>query len=197
MWILILFGIIPFILFASEDSGNQVWIEKNLITVFDSLGINNITVSDTVNLDFGVVEGEQKGFLKNLLIHYLEHYVVSTNPNSDKTTIRIEQFETGIVYEQNSKGFLGLETETIRENKISISGWIENIDDKKIQKSIILNKIFTDTLETGNITNLENSPYSFTKGIMNKHSLWTKIVEPVLVVSSVATIVYLFFTVRS
>ena len=44
---------------------------------------------------------------------------------------------------------------------------------------------------------LEKSPYKFTKGKTKELSMWEEIVEPVMVFSSVAVIVYLFFSVRS
>jgi len=198
MRIFVLLGLIPLCLFASENTANQAFIENNLFVTFDSLNIKSLGVSDTVNLDFGVVQGEQKGFIKNLLIRYMDQAVISSDGHANKSTIRIEQFETTIVYEQNSSGFLGLETETVRQNNISISGWIEDFNhNKRTQKSITFNKTFTDTLETGNIENLESSPYSFTKGFMKEQTIWTEIVEPVFLFTSVATVIYLFFSVRS
>ncbi|MCB0283741.1 MAG: hypothetical protein KDF60_14235 [Calditrichaeota bacterium] len=181
---------------ASEDQNNLKWIENNLITVFDSLALKKIiSKEEAANIEFGVVSGEKKGFLKNTLIQWLEQGNPPEKLKSE-SKIYVEQFNIRIVYQQEATGFLGLSTEYVRKNNIVLSGWIGNADGSKL-KVLNINKEFSEKVKTDNLAELEESPYSFTRGNTQELSIWTSTIEPVMAISSVAIIVYLFFSVRS
>lgn len=180
---------------SSEIKNNLQWIESNLAQVFDSLQFDSrITKAAAANINFGAVKGEYKGFLKNNLINWLEK-----NTNSDPgpgKKLSVEQFNIQIVYEQNSSGFLGLGTTYYRRNQIVLQGWIAEESGAEID-AIQFKRDFVQKLETDDFTELEESPYSFTRGKTLELSMWTKTIEPVMALSAVAVIVYLFFSVRS
>ncbi|KAA3614155.1 MAG: hypothetical protein D8M58_18345 [Calditrichaeota bacterium] len=194
--LIILTILLSLLSFAQEPaSTNIVWIEKNINSILDSLKIEKSINGSTIEIKLGVVKGEKKGFIKNQVLSYL------SKKQSEKkletfSKFHIEQFNTTIVYEQNSDGFLNLNTYYLRKNKITFSGWIEDSTSKTI-KSFNINKVFSNELKIENLEQIEVSPYSFSKGEIKDLSFWTSTLEPILVGGSVAVIVYLFFSVRS
>ena len=188
---------IPFLILASENENNLTWIENNLNSVLDSLQIAKYADLEHSELNLSNVKGEKYGFLKNHLIKYLSGVATGHQRAADSVVIQIEQFDVAIVYEQSSQGFLDLETETIRKNRILLSGWLETKSENPLIVSLNTKKTFSEKLATDNIRQLEESPYSFTKGMLTEASLWVNVVEPVMVSSAVAFLVYLFFSVRS
>lgn len=191
------FFLLPVLLPASENVNNLKWIENNLTSIFDSMDIAGFSDLKNTELEFGKVSGDKYGFLKNLLIKYFDTKKNNDIFKKDSTILRIELFDSKIVYEQSSTGFLNLETEYHRKNKIVLEGWLENKSNHKILKSIEINKTFSELLNTDNFSMLEESPYDFTRGETIKLSLWQEVIEPAMVFVSVSVIVYLFYTVRS
>ena len=187
----------PVLLSASNNVNNLQWIENNLVTIFDSVNVSGYSNLANTEFEFGSVYGDKFGFIESQLIKYFDANKTSGAHQQDSTLLRIELFDTGIVYEQKSTGFLNLETEYIRKNKITLTGWLENKKNHEILLSLDVNKTFSELLNTDNFSELEESPYSFTIGTTTELSLWQEVLEPVMVVTSVAVIVYLFYTVRS
>lgn len=185
----------PLLLFSQEPITNIEWIEKNLYSIFDSLNVKESVNDRIVKINFGVVKGEKRGFIKSKLLSYLTHKI----PDGDQTNFinfHVEQFNIAIVYEQNSGGFLLFDTYYLRKNRITFIGWIEDFEDKPIQ-SFNINKVFSEKLNIDNLSQIEESPYSFVKGETKELSFWTNTLEPILVGGSISVIVYLFFSVRS
>jgi hypothetical protein len=181
--------------YAEKQSPNINWIEKNLISIFDSLHIPAAVEQDSIIIQTGAVYGDEQTFIKGFVIKFLASRV---SPDSQKKQVKIfhiEQFVTDIVYLQRSSGFLYLQTDIDRINNIKFTGWIE---DKKgtVLQSIDIQRKFVEKSISGE-SGLEKSSYSFSRGKTVELSLWTQIVEPVIVVSALTTMAYLFFKVRS
>lgn len=172
-----------------------MWIESNLTQIFDSLQIKEIFENSNLTIRTTAVNEELSGFIRNFIIGYLKPAGLN-NDNESKRIMHIEQFETGIVYLQNSGGFLYLQTEVSRFNHILLKGWIEE-QNEIILKPIEIHKTFSERDFTEDLSDAELSPYSFTKGKTKENSFWAEVVEPVLVVSTLSVMVYLFFSVRS
>lgn len=189
--------LIPVLSSASNNVNNLQWIENNLVTIFDSVNVAGYSDLANTEFEFGSVYGDKFGFIESQLIKYFDASNSAVNHQEDSTLLRIELFDTGIVYVQKSTGFLNLETEYIRKNNITLTGWLENKKNHEILLSVDVNKTFSELLYADKFTELEKSPYSFTKGTTTELSLWQEVLEPVMVVTSVAVIVYLFYTVRS
>ena len=195
MKLFLLSTILPLLLSGQEPITNIEWIEKNVTSILDSINIAESISDRIVKIELGAVKGEKNGFIKSHLLSFLD---VNSSKTVEKNFINlhIEQFNTTIVYEQNSDGFLNLGSSYIRKNRIELVGWLEEFE-SPIIKSFNVNKVFSEKLKIDNLQHIEKSPYSFTKGESKELSLWTSTIEPVLVGSSVAFIVYLFFSVRS
>jgi hypothetical protein len=193
--LLYLLLIIPMLSQAQSPQRNYDWIESNIIKLLDSLQVRESIGGKSFTINLGAVKGEQKGFIKNLLLKYFENNL--SNRVGDSTPIiHIEQFKTGIVYEQKSYGFLNLGTNYLRQNNIVFNGWIENENSRPV-KSFNINKIFKEEIEGYDFSTLEESPYHFTKGQTKDLSFWTCTLEPVIVGATIGVVVYLFFSVRS
>ncbi len=187
--------IIPMLSLAQSPQRNYDWIESNVIELLDSLQVKESIGEKSFTINLGAVKGEQKGFIKNLLLRYFENNL--GNPVGDNAPIiHIEQFNTGIVYEQKSYGFLNLGTNYLRKNNIVLNGWIENENSRPV-RSFSINKIFKEEIEGDDFSTLEESPYRFTKGQTKDLSFWTSTLEPVMVGATIGVVVYLFFSVRS
>lgn len=58
--------------------------------------------------------------------------------------------------------------------------------------------IYKDSIDTDNISSIEDESFTFTKGVLiEESSFWDDALEPVVFVGSAAVIIYLLFTVRS
>ena len=181
---------------ASNDLNNLQWIEKNLMAAFDSVGLDQyLTAAAISDMQFGSVKGELKGFLKYTFIKWYDQKIQSQD-STKANDLWIEQFGTGVVYEQYGEGFLNLGTGYIRKNILTLKGWIQDRDKKNVVP-LDIQKTISQKLETDNLTILDESPYNFTHGETKELSIWSSTVEPALAISSFAFIVYLFFSVRS
>ncbi len=187
--------LVPLFLFGQKPINNIEWIEKNVSSIFDSLDIKESISNKNLKIDFGAVKGEKKGFIKSQILNYL-NIELQDNKEESSINFHIEQFNTTIVYEQNSDGFLGFNTYYFRKNRIRFIGWIDDSANMPV-KSFNINKVFSEKLDKVNLTKIETSPYSFSKGKIKDLSFWASTFEPILVGGSIAAIVYLFFSVRS
>ena len=189
-------ALVPIFCFPGDQDNNLEWIEKNIDSILDSIKISEITNLNNTKLEFGAVHGEQIGFIKNKIIKYLEEK--KNQPNSERSDkiFKVEQFNTEIVYQENSTGFLNLEIEYTRINYINFDGWIEDTNGK-IFRSFKVKKTVTDSITVESISSLEKGPYSFTRGKTKNLAIWSTLIEPILIGGTVGLMVYLLFSVRS
>jgi len=186
---------LPLTLSATDNSTNILWIEGNLVSIFDSVEIKNVLNSNHYKVELGAVQGEKAGFIKKNIIHYLQSNKQKVE-SKNIYKVWIEQFDVSIVYQQFSSGFLGFSSDENRENRVIITGWIED-ENSTILHSFNVTKIFKEKLITEDKQYLESSPYIFSRGETRELSIWSEIVEPTIVAGSIAGLVYLFFSVRS
>ncbi len=197
-FIVVIFYIVavPVFCFPGQQDNNLDWLEKNIDSILDSIEISEIISLNNTKFEFGAVPGEQIGFIKNKIIKYLEEKKNQPISETSVNIFKVEQFNTSIVYQENSTGFLNLNTGYKRLNYIIFDGWVEDTNGK-ILKSFKVKKTVTDSLEVENISRLEQGPYSFTRGKTKDLALWNTVVEPVLISGSIGLLVYLLFSVRS
>ena len=79
--------------------------------------------------------------------------------------------------------------EAVQTNVLGTENIIEAALDKEIS--------YTDVILYEDIEWLEQSVYEFTTGMKGNYSFWDKYFEPALAITSVAVMVYLFFTQRT
>jgi len=176
---------------GGEDVPNIKVVERLLEASLDSLDLSKSVES----FSFGPVQVQQRGYLQNYLAHYFSHGYLDSSALGIKE-FHVEQFAIGIVYVSDFAVLPWQVDSLLRVVRLSYSGWYV----LKKSGSVIP---FSDSrqikgfIADGQREKLETSPYAFCRGTLRNTSIWSKVAEPVLLVTTVATLVYLFFTVRS
>ena len=181
---------------AEDNLSNLNVIEKELQNALDSTLQTVIQNGDELEIVFNKISDEKGAFLKTFFIDYLTKNEVTVRIDSAALRLEIEQFDVNIVYNETSAKMWGTSDVFDRQIVIKLKGVID--DQKSNQfRSLNVDKKFTDKISSKNMKAIENSPYSFTAGRLLKKSSWTNFVEPVVVSISAATIILLFFILRT
>ena len=186
---------------------------QNNLNIIDSLLVNisnEIKESfedkfENKNIILNVIgsENETNRYIKNKIgnIFSQNNNQVFRNFTADSsfegTVFEVQNFQTIISYsEPYEKEILGTDF-VDRHIFVVLEGQIYNYKDNKIISAIEKNKDFKDEIEYDQIKEVESSPYRFTQGEIVDITMWQKILEPALVVSSVVAVLLLLFTQRS
>ena len=203
--------LINFCAFCLMLSGINIYAQNNL-TIIDSL-INESTneilksgeneIYDSVILHIGEFNNNIDGYLRTEIGNSLKkkNYQVFRNFPKDSsfesTVLQVHNCTIKIDYsEPFSKSMLD-ETLVKRKILVSVVGQLYNNTDNKVISPVEYNKQFEDEIKYNEIELMEESPYGFTYGTKSGITFWQNILEPVLVVSSVLTVLLLLFTQRS
>jgi len=115
----------------------------------------------------------------------------------DGTVLEVQNFQTQIQYSEPYEKYFFGKNYVKRNILVLLTAQVYNYSNHKIIYPIESESHFNDEIEYNEIENIENSPYKFTRGILADNTLWQKILEPALVVSSVIVVLLLLFTQRS
>ena len=201
-----------FLLFYFIVGGRIYAGEVNNINVIDSLVVVSITVQletlqnekdDSIAIDVSELEWEKGNYLKiligNLALEKSFKVFRNYNPTSSfqGLVLTINQFTTNIDYTKPfEKSFLG-KNYVSRRIETDLRGQFFSARTKEVKKVIDEKAQYTDDIPYSILSEVEKSNFSFSKGKREDYSFWEKIYEPVLVIASVAVVVYLFFTQRT
>lgn len=148
-------------------------------------------------------QGASNNYLKIKLGNIFSQYnnQVFRNFTADSsfegTVIEVQDFQINIKYsEPYEKKILGTDF-VHRFVSVKLNGQIYNYRNKKIISALENYEEFEDEIEYSKIKDIEISPYNFTTGKFADITMWQKILEPALVVSSVVVVLLLLFTQRS
>jgi hypothetical protein len=186
--------------------------EKSNINVIDSLIVSSVVEqfkaiisedTDSLAIDVSQLEWEKSNYLKILIGNLATEKSFKVFRNYNLTSsfqglvLTINQFTTGVYYSKPfEKSFLGKNFVT-RQIETELRGQFYSARTEEVIKVLDKKAIYADDILYGIIAEIENSNYSFTKGKRESYSFWEKIYEPVLVIASVAVVVYLFFSQRT
>jgi hypothetical protein len=206
------FFIILFVTFLLILYGENYAEERNNLEVIDSLVIDNITGdidvlksehSDTLAIQVSELNWEKGNYLKILIGNLAteKSFKVFRNYNSSSSfqglVLTINQFKTKIEYSKPyNKSFLGRNF-VARKFVLEINGQIYSAQTEEVINAIEKNIEYTDEIPYGNIGDIEDANYLFSKGKREDYTFWEKVYEPILVIASVGVVVYLFFTQRT
>jgi len=110
--------------------------------------------------------------------------------------LHVEQFKVDIVYVSDFS-WLPWQADSLKRNiHLYLTGWYKTQKDSLARPFTIIRKNQDEIADAQRIK-LESSSYLFSRGHQQSKGFWTKIVEPAMVLVTAATMVYLFFTVRS
>jgi hypothetical protein len=187
-------------------------VELNNIDAIDSMVVISITDqfeslrnenNDSIAFDVSNLDLEKRNYLKiligNLAIEKSFKVFRNYNPTSSfqGLVLTISQFTTSIEYSKPfEKSFLG-KNYVNRRIETDLRGQFYSARTNEVKKIIDKKSQYNDDIPYSLISDVEYSNYKFSKGNREDYSFWDKIYEPVLVIASVATVVYLFFTQRT
>jgi hypothetical protein len=194
--LIIILCLLPGLVRAEHPEGNQLLLERTLLEKLDSALVSVPFDTNGIRITIGSVQGEKRGFLNQVIRKYLSKRDVRVDNRDAAYEWIIEQFETDVVYKQKVGSLFGFSDTFERKLGIKLVGWINTSDGEMIR---YLNIAHTkkDRIKDSDISEVEHGPYRFLKGKMIDSSLWTRAIEPAMVIISVSTVVYLFFTMRS
>ena len=200
-----------FIFFHVFDDEIKINDTSN-IDILDSLTISVIAEDlknlrseneDSLAIDASGLDREVEGYLQVLLGNCAteKSFKVFRNYNSASSfqglVLVIHSFDIGVEYsEPFENSFLG-ENCVNRQISIDLKGQVYSANSDIIEAALDKKISYTDMVLYEDIKWLEKSAYEFSKGIRGNYSFWDKYFEPALAITSVAVIVYLFFTQRT
>jgi hypothetical protein len=80
---------------------------------------------------------------------------------------------------------------------VSLSGNYFSIFTSNLQKSELFSFNNVDTVDYSDLETFETQSFPFTKSIKPAEPFLSSLIEPIIAICTAATIIYLFFTVRS
>jgi hypothetical protein len=196
------------ILFFSDmyagDQSNIVVIDSLSGEIIrENLQNASLAAGDTVALQIDLEDSREAVYWRNLLGDILAEKSLTVFRNYNQLAsfhgwvIEIARFRVTIVYsDPYSNGLFGEEF-TGRTVQVFLRGQLYDAQSGRIYASIDTAGVFSDEIGYGSVAEKEISDYGFTHGSRQGYSLWEVYLEPILVVSSVAVVVLLFFTQRN
>ncbi|PIW70832.1 MAG: hypothetical protein COW08_00105 [Ignavibacteriales bacterium CG12_big_fil_rev_8_21_14_0_65_30_8] len=158
--------------------------------------INNLhTNGNEINLKLEL--GNTYSLFQNRILYDLKEGNIKVNlfpqRNENITNINfaIEKMEVNY-YDIERESLFG---EFLMPRELTIKGNFSISRENTFTKNY--NYTFLDTVNVKAVSELENASYTITKGKMPSEPFFSSITEPVIVISSAAVAVILFFTIRS
>lgn len=119
----------------------------------------------------------------------------SAKDSSKMVRLRIKNPEIGIEYNGIRRLFPGRQK---LKRRISCRYHLAIVEpDGQIVLSEFIEKQFADTIKSDQLPRVEHKSYSFSKGTKSGKSIIKRWVEPVILITTTTTVVYLFFSLRS
>jgi hypothetical protein len=180
--------------------------QKN-INIIDSLVTNIIekevlrnvsNISDTIVFKYSGEVPEEINYLYHIAGNLLDlnSFKVYRNYSQELSfqgiVLEISKFSIEIHYQA-----LKRKGQVARTVNISLQGQMFQIKTGEIIRPIRKGNAYRDEITVDQIAALENSPYKFTRGSYKQYSTWETTIEPLLIVTSVAVMVFLFFMLRT
>jgi len=179
--------------FAQKVPSNLELLTGKYQSVLDSL-TQNMQEPKLVPL---VSDKQERAFLRSGWIHFWTGPTTGKVQDSSRYRMMIEAFDPAVFYTEKTFRLFGWSRQLDRFVTFHFKGWIENSSSGRVKTAFDIRRKFRDTVDSGSIDRLEQGPFRFCKGVYQTRSVWTNYIEPALMLISVSTIVYLFFSVRS
>lgn len=172
---------------------NHYIVENQLVSFFDSLLNVYEFNSGSIAFETGAVFDERSGFIEDVFYRYCTTHNISVRTDSAKTIFHIEQFSVEINYKEDGLGLFLSQQLFTRNVALSMRGWLKT----ELVRPFDLSKLHVDQIDEKIKNQSSQSAYFFLRGKVTEASGWSKYYEPAIVLISVATAIYLLFTLRS
>jgi hypothetical protein len=188
-------------LVASVNSNMEV-VDSLLIGYFQEKTVGVISAADSVSIVCNVDDRDTRVYILQALGNFLvtNSMTVFRNYNPNRAfqgiVIEINNLNPRIEYSAPYNKSPVAAAYVRRFISIRITGQIYNAQNGQILNSLSSNLIYKDEVPADTLSNIDNSPFGFTVGIRTYSSKWDTYFEPVLIISAVGIIIYLFFSQR-
>jgi len=189
--------------FAREDQQElktnlQIADSLTFLVLLDRLPEIQAKNIDSIAIDVSRLAPEKQNYLRILLGNWFFSHSFQVFRNYHQgmsfqgTVFEITKYELNINYSKPyEKKFL--ESDFVkREISFEMNGQFFAAAEQRLEITVNTKKVFSDE-----IPYMEIPGYSFARGKREDYSFWDKVYEPVLTLTSVAILVYLFFSQRS
>lgn len=193
------FGYMALVLIFSQFEANAQEFQSNLDiieTVYTNTLDSLLTDFPEYDLQLSEIDREYQSFLRSGWIHFWIGKQGLEANDSVTFVFVVDRFNAIVTYHEDLKRLTGFSEELKRQIDMEFRGWIVTKSNLKIIQSFSSWKHHSDYISKSQLDTIEKSPYAFTKGNLVTKSVWTRYLEPLIIVSAVSTIVYLFFNVR-
>lgn len=191
------------LLFA-QDKKNIEIVDSLVIRIWEEVGERFPPVyGDTLLF---VLSGDAERYQEYLAIQTenffkSEHFNIFRNYDPTFSfqglILEVDRFDPVITYSMPyRKKILGREY-VQRAVILEVKGQVRAVPYGAIIDTLHMIKKYEDEVEDRQLDKLETSGYAFTMGKRSGYSLWQSVLEPVIAVTTVSVLVYLFFTQRS
>jgi hypothetical protein len=186
-----------------QKTNLQIADSLTILILTDQLPEMKINHADSLALDVLRLEPEIQNYLRVLVGNWFlqNSFQVFRNYNAGSSfqgmVLEINKYNLEIVYSKPyEKSLLGADY-IRRQISLDLHGQFYDAGRQKVQHAVRKTEIYTDEIPYADINRVDESAFPFTKGQREDYSLWDKLYEPVLTVTSVAILVYLFFSRRT
>lgn len=143
-------------------------------------------------------------FIENTLFNLLKQHGVDSIRYGEAASglrqtvlIRYKIVNLSLAYENENRWRLFNRTHTTRHFKLQFFLQLINPQQGTVLWSGVLAREFRDQVPPNQIAGIESSAIPFTQARFPDRSIYTRFVEPVLILSTTGTIIYLFYAFRS
>lgn len=188
--------ILVFPMSSFSQTKTNMTVFKNLVDSSASV-ISKAIPADRRNLSFNFVFGNEYDLFKDHFLTYFinKNYTILAQSNKDQKVLNIDytidnaKVKYGDIFRS---GFLG----SFKVPRIiNFSGsYVINSNPSTGEK---FNYTYTDTVNYGNIHDLENASYPVTNGNIPPEPFLGGLLEPVVAIGTAAVVIFLFFAIRS
>ncbi len=164
--------------------------------IIDSL-INSIVddiSSEIISEEIRIESNLQDKVIENRILNsFLRKFTVVYNDAPAKV-IRLDAFRSRINYVFASKVFF--KSSVVKRN-IEVNLYCSAVDDRRVLFSRDFKRVYSDYVKTDEIRTLEDKTFSFTQGeFVGGSSTLSKVIEGIVIISSVGIAIYLLFVIR-
>ncbi len=184
-------------LFSQESTKSNELILKELTLIALESFFKDIKLKSNDTISIKYIYDNEKQFLYDFIIHYLKdekkHNLKFTEHLDDiHFEYIVNKLEISYTKPYRRK-FLG---EKIIIRNVSIEYFFKFINQNNIISYKPINVSYNDTINYNAIPNIENKMLTFTMAKIPEDSFIDKYTIPIITISTLSIIVYLFFTIR-
>ncbi len=182
---------------AQTPFSNQEQVQIFCQQLLDSLATPLSPGIDSVGIQIEDRSGGKDVFMKSEFARYFTGKKKIVYSGRAPFTFVITEFDVHIHYRPGALNWIGMSPDVFRTIKVLCSGRIEEASTGKVLSVFRSTHTYRSKIKKKILSRLGKTAYPFIQGQWQAYSPWEKYLEPVVAISSVLIVIYLFFSVRS